>query len=101
MRAGVRHRLRVINITLRRPVLRLDLMQDSLPAAWSLIAKDAIGLPRPIEAPGSARRTVGLGETLDFEVTPGQPGELRLDVRIGGQLPPHTLLGSIGIRVVP
>jgi FtsP/CotA-like multicopper oxidase with cupredoxin domain len=101
MRAGVRHRLRVINITLRRPVLRLDLMRDSLPVAWSLIAKDAISLPRPIESPGSARRTVGLGETLDFEVTPGQPGDLRLDVRIGGQLPPHTLLGSIGIRVVP
>ncbi|HEU4722150.1 MAG TPA: multicopper oxidase domain-containing protein [Gemmatimonadaceae bacterium] len=101
LRANVRHRLRVINITLRRPVLRLDLMRDSLPEAWSLIAKDAITLPRPIESPGGARRTVGLGETLDFEVTPSTPGDLRLDVRIGGQLPPHTLLGSIGIRVVP
>ena len=101
LRANVRHRLRVINITLRRPVLRLDLMRDSLPEAWRLIAKDAITLPRPIEAPGGARRTVGLGETLDFEVTPSEPGDLRLDVRIGGQLPPHTLLGSIGIRVVP
>ena len=101
LRAGARHRLRVINMTLRRPVLRLDLMRDSLPVAWSLIAKDAVPLPRPIESPGDARRTVGLGETLDFEVTPTAPGELRLDVRIGGQLPPHTLLGSIGIRVVP
>ena len=101
IRTGVRHRLRVINMTLRRPVLRLDLMRDSLPVAWSLIAKDAVTLPRPIESPGSARRTVGIGETLDFEVTPSEPGDLRLDVRIGGQLPPHTLLGSIGIRVAP
>jgi len=101
MRAGMRHRLRVINITLRRPVLRLDLMRDSVPAAWSLVAKDAITLSRPIESPGGARRTVGLGETLDFEVIPGEPGDLRLDVRIGGQLPPHTLLGSMPIRVVP
>ena len=101
MRAGVRQRLRVINITLRRPVLRLDLMRDSLPVAWSLVAKDAVTLSRPIESPGAARRTAGLGETLDFEVTPTEPGDLRLDVRIGGQLPPHTLLGSLPLRVVP
>ena len=100
-RVGVRQRLRVINITLRRPVLRMDLLRDEQPVAWSLVAKDAIPLQRPVESPGGARRTVGLGETLDFEVTPSEPGDLRLDVRIGGQLPPHTLLGSIPIRVVP
>jgi FtsP/CotA-like multicopper oxidase with cupredoxin domain len=101
LRAGVRHRLRVINMTLRRPVLRVDLMRDSLPVAWSLIAKDAVTLPRPMESPGVARRTVGLGETLDFELTPEAPGDLRLDVRNGGMLPPHTLFGSIGVHVVP
>jgi FtsP/CotA-like multicopper oxidase with cupredoxin domain len=101
LRAGVRHRLRFVNMTLRRPTLRVELMRDSTALQWRVLAKDASDFPDDARAPRLARRNVGLGETLDVEVTPETPGDLRLDVRIGGARPPHTLLGSIGVRVVP
>jgi FtsP/CotA-like multicopper oxidase with cupredoxin domain len=101
MRSGVRQRLRFINMTVRRPVLRVDLMRDSVAVDWSVIAKDALDFPQPIRSPSARRRNIGLGETLDFSVTPDVPGDLRLDVRIGGQRPPYTLMGSMPIHVVP
>jgi FtsP/CotA-like multicopper oxidase with cupredoxin domain len=100
LRAGERHRLRVINMTMRRPLLRLDLMRDTTPVTWRLIAKDAITLARPVEAPDPMRRSLGIGGTLDFEIPADAPGELRLDVRISGR-PPNVLLGSMPIRIVP
>ena len=99
LRSGTRHRLRVINMTMRRPLLRVDLVRDTLPAAWSLIAKDAITLSRPLEAPEPMRRSLGVGETLDFEVAPAILSDMRLDVRISGR-GSHALLGSMPIRVV-
>jgi manganese oxidase len=101
LRANVRHRLRIVNMTVKRPVLLLDLLRDGVPAAWSLRAKDGADLPKPLAAPGEVRRTIGIGETLDFELTPDAPGDLRLDVRIGGPRPPHQLMGSLVFRVVP
>jgi FtsP/CotA-like multicopper oxidase with cupredoxin domain len=105
LRANVRHRIRVVNMTVKRPVLRLDLLRDSVPVAWRLIAKDGADLDAPIASPVAQRRTIGIGETLDFELTPDSPGDLRLDVRIGSPRPlprpPHLLLGSIGVRLVP
>jgi FtsP/CotA-like multicopper oxidase with cupredoxin domain len=100
LRSGARHRLRVINMTMRRPLLRLDLMRDTMPVAWSLIAKDAVTLPRPLESPEYMRRSLGIGETLDFDIPADAPGDMRLDVRISGR-GPHVLLGSMPIRVVP
>lgn len=70
-----------------------------MPAAWSLLARDAVTLERPLESPHPMRRSIGIGETLDFEITPDTPGDLRLDVRISGR-GPHVLLGSLPIRVV-
>ncbi|HEV7991725.1 MAG TPA: multicopper oxidase domain-containing protein [Gemmatimonadaceae bacterium] len=101
LHANVRNRIRVVNMTVRRPVLLLNLLRDSVPVAWRLRAKDGADLPNPLAAPGEVRRTIGIGETLDFELTPGAPSDLRLDIRIGGPRPPHELMGSLAIRVVP
>lgn len=101
LRVGVAHRIRFVNMTLRRPTLRVELLRDSTLLEWRPLAKDAAELPRHTRSPRAAMRNVGLGETFDAEITPDVPGELRLDVRIGGARPPHTLLGSIGLRAVP
>ena len=101
LHANVRQRLRFVNMTLRRPVLELDLLSDGKPAAWSLIAKDGATLPDALASPGAVRRTIGIGETLDFAITPESPGDLRLDVRIGGPRPPHQPMGSLALHVVP
>ena len=71
------------------------------PLEWRVLAKDASNFSDAARAPRLAMRNVGLGETLDVEVTADVPGTLRLDVRIGGARPPHTLLASLPVHVVP
>jgi FtsP/CotA-like multicopper oxidase with cupredoxin domain len=101
LRAGTRHWLRFVNMTLRRPTLRVELLRDSTTLEWRVLAKDASNFSEAARAPRRAMRNVGLGETLDVEITPDVPGTLRLDIRIGGARPPHTLLASLPVRVVP
>lgn len=101
LRAGARHRIRFVNMTLRRPTLRVELLRDSTTLEWRVLAKDASNFSDAARAPRLAMRNVGLGETLDVEVTADVPGTLRLDVRIGGARPPHTLLASLPVHVVP
>jgi FtsP/CotA-like multicopper oxidase with cupredoxin domain len=101
LRAGVPHRVRFINMTVRRPRLLLQLMHDRTELPWHPMAKDA--LPVASDRAGDAGlRQLAIGETLDVMITPEMPAELRLDVRIGGPPEfPHPLLGSMPIRVVP
>ncbi|MEP7001530.1 MAG: multicopper oxidase domain-containing protein, partial [bacterium] len=100
LRAGVAYRLRFLNMTVRRPTLQVDLMRDSTLLQWRLIAADGASLPGA-HSPTQAHRLIALGETFDVEVTPGVPGDQRLEIRIGGRFPPHTLLGTLPVRVVP
>jgi FtsP/CotA-like multicopper oxidase with cupredoxin domain len=101
VRAGVPQRLRVINMTTRRPALRLELRRDTTLLAWQPIAKDGADLPsgRRVERPSS--QPISIGETLDVVFTPRAPGDVRLDVVLGGvALTVHPVLASLPIRVV-
>lgn len=95
LRAGVPHRLRFINITVGRPGMRMELRRDSTLLEWRVLAKDGAELPGTRKVVGPARQMISIGETVDVEVTPSVPGELRLEARTGG----GALLGVIPVRI--
>ena len=95
MRVGETHRLRFINITVGRPGMRMELRRDSTLLEWRVLAKDGAELPATRKVVGRARQTIGIGETVDVEVIPSAPGELRLEARTAG----GRLLGVIPLRI--
>ena len=78
LKVGTSYRLRIINITIARPGLRVSIKQDSSLAKWKLLARDGAELPpeRQVEEP--AIRTVTIGQTFDVELKPQRSGTLRL-----------------------
>jgi FtsP/CotA-like multicopper oxidase with cupredoxin domain len=80
MKAGERYRLRVINIHVFRPSMRIRLLRGDALVTWRGIAKDGMDLPADQSAVGPAEVQMGNGETYDFEFSPTSPGEMRLDI---------------------
>jgi FtsP/CotA-like multicopper oxidase with cupredoxin domain len=80
MEVGTTYRLRLINI---HPDWRVEftLGNDTTIAQWRPVAKDGADLPASQMAVRHAYLLTGPGETADFEYTPTQPGNLRLQVR--------------------
>ena len=81
MTAGTINRVRVINITTRRPGMRVELRDDSGPVAWRPVSKDGRDTPAAARTLRPGVRSVGVGETFDFEIVPavGASG-LRLEM---------------------
>ncbi len=95
LRSGVAHRLRMINITIARPGMRMELRRDSVVGVWRVIAKDGAELAAGRQVTTPARQPISIGETVDVEVTPPRPGEMRLEARTARGV----LLGVIPVRV--
>jgi len=102
LRAGVPHRLRFINMTLRRPALNVELWRDTTLLTWRELAKDAAEVAAARRAPQAARLPLSIGETVDVEIMPERPGDLRLEVRLGGRptVQVHPLFATLPVRVV-
>jgi FtsP/CotA-like multicopper oxidase with cupredoxin domain len=100
MHAGVPQRLRIVGMMLRHPALWLELMRDNTLVPARDLAKDGADLPSWRRVSRAAIRTLSIGETLDMEVTPDAPGDLRLDVRLGGLFGNHPLFATMPIRVL-
>lgn len=83
LRAGVAHRLRLINITVSRPSISVRVVRDTSLLQWRALAKDGADLPAAKRITTPARRMVSIGETYDYEIVPDKPGELDLEVRSG------------------
>jgi hypothetical protein len=83
LRAGVPHRFRLINITIGRPGLRVEVLRDTSLAHWRPVAKDGADLPNASRRLIPARQLISIGETFDFELTPSDAGAMRLEVRSG------------------
>jgi manganese oxidase len=95
-RVGVAQRIRLINIHVGRPSMRVSLLADSIPLTWRAVAKDAYDLPAARATNRSASQQISPGETYDFTFTPSAPGKLRLEVRpANGQI----LLGALPVNV--
>lgn len=79
LRAGVPHRLRIINISPSEP-RGVELLAGETPLTWRAVAKDGAALPLHLATTQSARRQVAAGETYDFEVLRQRPETLTLRV---------------------
>jgi hypothetical protein len=97
VRAGVPQRLRLINITARRPGARAELWRDSTMSSWRPLAKDGADLPESWRVSQPAHTIISIGETMDFEFVPVPGAGLRLDVRAAT----GAVLASLPITVVP
>ena len=74
-RAGVRYRLRFIDILANNSIV-INAIQDGKPVEWTPIAKDGADLTPvpPFAIPASF--TIAPGETYDFTFTPERSGEI-------------------------
>src|SRR6266850_2737793 len=96
VQVGVPHRLRIINITIGRPSIRVELRRDTTLLSWRALAKDGGELPAVRQLARPARQVISIGETYDFELTPAAAGEYRVEVRRGS----GTLLAVMLLRAV-
>lgn len=96
-KVGTTLRLRFMDIVLDRPNTMLRLLEDGFPETWTPVAKDGFDLPAIQRRPRRAEQRIAVGETYDFEWTPGRPGEARLELRTGNG---GRLVEQL-IRVVP
>jgi FtsP/CotA-like multicopper oxidase with cupredoxin domain len=64
-KAGMRHRIRVINIT-PDDIFSVSLQSPAGPLQWTPIAKDGAPVPSAEAVAGPARSTIAVGETYDF-----------------------------------
>jgi FtsP/CotA-like multicopper oxidase with cupredoxin domain len=96
VRAGVPLRLRLINITIGRPAMRMELHRDTSLVTWRVVAKDGAELPAARQGVRPARQPISIGETFDVELTPMAGKELRLEAWAGNGV---LRLASLPIRV--
>jgi FtsP/CotA-like multicopper oxidase with cupredoxin domain len=97
LRVGVPYRLRIVNITVARPGMRVDLWQDGSMVQWRLLARDGADLPEANRVMRQSRYALSIGETVDVEITPRSTAPLRLEVRANQ----GNTLGTLPIHVVP
>jgi len=82
LKPGVVNRLRFINITADAVALTVQLISRFDPVQWTLVGKDGAAAPPAQRTGRQARQLITVGETYDFDVTPG-PGPLWLELRRG------------------
>jgi FtsP/CotA-like multicopper oxidase with cupredoxin domain len=75
MKAGVKHRLRMINIQ-AEGIIDVTLLDGGKPIEWSAVARDGANLKQARKQP--AKLTFASGQIMDFEVTPAKKGALTL-----------------------
>lgn len=75
LRAGVRYRVRLINILANNSIV-INAAQDGKPVVWTPIAKDGADLAPVPSVAIPASFTIAPGETYDFTYTPEKSGEI-------------------------
>jgi hypothetical protein len=71
------------------------MFRDSVLSRWTPIARDGADLPPAQRVTTPSRYGVTIGRTADFEITPGDPGDMRLEMQTSS----GRLLGKIPIHV--
>lgn len=83
-KAGTRHRVRLVNIT-PDDIFSVSLQTAEGPVQWTPVAKDGAPLPATASVPVTARQTIAVGETYEFEYqAPTGRGTAWLEVRTPG-----------------
>jgi hypothetical protein len=94
---GTSYRIRLINITTARPGMRVELRRDSSVVSWRPLARDGAELPDGRKVMRRGVQPLTIGQTMDFEIAPREPGDMRL-MAIANQ---GFMLGTLVLRVVP
>ena len=81
LQTGVTYRLRFANITVTRPGLQIAMLRDSVLSRWTPVARDGADLPPAQRVMTPSRVGVTIGRTIDFEITPTEPGDMRLEMQ--------------------
>ena len=95
LQTGVTYRLRFANITVTRPGLQIAMFRDTVLSRWTRVATDGADLPMSQRVMTPSRYGVTIGRTVDFEITPEEAGDLRLEMQTSG----GRVLGKIPIQV--
>jgi manganese oxidase len=80
LKAGIKYRLRIFNMTPNNGGLQLSLLARGSPVRWRAVAKDGADLPPAQAIEKEARQVVSVGETYDFEFQPTAKDDLRLEL---------------------
>jgi FtsP/CotA-like multicopper oxidase with cupredoxin domain len=80
-KVGTTYRLRLMNITLGSARARVKLLKDGDQVMWLPVAKDGFDMPLAQRLQTRSEQMVSVGETFDFEYTPSEAGEMRIEVR--------------------
>jgi FtsP/CotA-like multicopper oxidase with cupredoxin domain len=83
LKAGVRHRVRLINIT-PSDIFTVSLQGADGPVTWQPLTKDGVPVPPSRCRPGPAQQAIGVGEIYDFEYQ-APPGRRTLWLEVRGQ----------------
>lgn len=93
LKKGKKYRLRLINITESSAAIQASLMLNANVIRWRALAKDGAELPPHQSVVMEAnRQPIAVGETMDFEFLPKEPGEYNFEVYV------HT--PNLNMRVV-
>jgi len=102
MTVGVTYRLRFVQLSVSLAATRFELMRDSTYSTWRPVAKDGAELPSLARTLTPSRTRLGIGETMDVEITPTEAGAMRLELRGGLRWPaPGPLRATVPILVRP
>jgi hypothetical protein len=81
VKKGISYRLRLINISFGWADIETSITHNGSPVNWKPLAKDGADFPswQQIIKP-AVKQSVSIGQTLDFEFTPPEPGDYLLQV---------------------
>jgi len=85
MTAGTTYRLRLVAMPAYRAAYTVEIHRGDSVVTWRPVAKDGAALATPYRTQ-EARAFLQVGETQDYELTPTDTGELRLDLHLQGRL---------------
>jgi FtsP/CotA-like multicopper oxidase with cupredoxin domain len=80
LKKGKHYRFRIINIGAQNFGNHISIKQNDKLASWTLIAKDGMSLRKSQRQVKPSWQWVAIGETYDFEFSPAQTGEYRIEL---------------------
>nr|MCU0627477.1 multicopper oxidase domain-containing protein [Gemmatimonadaceae bacterium] len=98
LRAGTVHRLRLINMTMRRSGVHLLLRGAVATPPWTLLAKDGAESSAAQRARAPRAQLLSIGETIDLELATREAESFTIEVR-GGPQPTARVLARVPVEV--
>jgi manganese oxidase len=96
-KVGETYRLRMINITLARPSITVEVTNAGKLVKWNMIAQDGADLPAHQAGLRDAKLQITIGQTFDALFSPKEPGDYVFEVRTGAGVS----LRKASFRVTP